>query len=204
MDTKTKPWNKNKSVGQKKPFSVDQVETIRRILETKKNLRDIALFNVAIDSMLRSVDLLALTVGDVVDHDGNVVVEFNVKQRKTLKGVRVFLSDHARESIEKWIKKSKKIRNDFLFSGTRRSKDKAITREAYRKLVKRWIADAYLDPSLYSTHSLRRTKAAFIYSKTQNVEAIRILLGQSSVSATSHYLGLEQSDALDIAKNFKM
>ena len=67
------PWNKGKSVGQKAPFSPRDVQTIKQIVENAGNLRDLALFAVGIDTMLRAVDLLALQVRDVTDHDGKVV-----------------------------------------------------------------------------------------------------------------------------------
>ena len=69
---------------------------------------------------------------------------------------------------------------------------------------KRWLEDLGVAADDYSTHSLRKTKASAIYENTKNVEAIRQLLGHSSVSATSHYLGIEKAQALDIAREHKM
>ena len=74
----------------------------------------------------------------------------------------------------------------------------------YQRLVKGWLESLGLAADDYSTHSLRKTKASAIYDATKNVEAVRQLLGHSSVAATSHYLGVEQAKALDIAKNHKM
>jgi site-specific recombinase XerD len=71
-------------------------------------------------------------------------------------------------------------------------------------LVKRWAAYARLDPRQFSTHSLRRTKATVVYQHTHNVEVVRQLLGQSSMAATSTYLGIEQRDALEIARKFEI
>jgi integrase len=133
--------------------------------------------------------------------NGSVVEEFQVQQQKTGDGVRVALSPNTIEILMRWIAESGKGKDDYLFTGLRRSQHKAITREGYRLLVKQWMKSANLDPAPYSTHSLRRTKASIIYDQTQNVEAVRILLGQHSVSSTSHYLGLGKSDALKIAKS---
>ena len=60
-----------------------------------------------------------------------------------------------------------------------------MSKVQYRNLVKKWVTAARLDPADYSSHSLRRTKAAIIYEKTKNIEAVRELLGQTSVAATS-------------------
>jgi len=198
-------WNQGRSIGQMRPLTPEQVRTIRSLLDTKGSLRDIALFETAIDTMLRAVDLLRLQVATVTSHGSAVAVEFNIQQQKTRQGVRVSLSTRTRDTLGKWIKQSGKGANDHLFTSLRRSvKAGPITREAYRLLVKSWVTSAGLDPALYSTHSLRRTKAAYLYERTQNVEAVRLLLGQSSVAATSHYLGLEESDALAIARRFEM
>ena len=61
----TMPWNKGVAVGQKAPLKHYQVWRIRRLLETEGKLRDLALFFLALDSMLRSSDILRLKVGDI-------------------------------------------------------------------------------------------------------------------------------------------
>lgn len=204
MNKNPKTWNKGKAVGQMKPLTTKQVELIRGTLELVGNLRDMALFATAIDSMLRSVDLLHLKVEDVVDSTGTVRDKFSIQQQKTSKPVGILLFPKTMEILTEWIEASGKIPSDYLFTGLRRSKDRPITHEMYRNLVKKWVKDIKLDPSQYSTHSLRRSKASLIYEKTNNVEAVRILLGQSSVAATSHYLGLEQKDALEISRQIAM
>jgi integrase len=78
-----RPWNKGKSVGQKRPFTLEQVQLIKRTLDADGNLRDLALFSTAIDTMLRSVDVLRLTVEDVIDDAGHVVDEITIRQQKT-------------------------------------------------------------------------------------------------------------------------
>jgi len=79
-----------------------------------------------------------------------------------------------------------------LFTRLRGDPDQAISTWQYR------------DPAVYSSHSLRRTKAAYIYEKTRNVEAVRELLGQSTISATSVYLNVGKHRALEIAKRLAM
>src|SRR5215211_3108404 len=189
------PWNKGKSVGQKTPFSPREVQTIKQILENEGNLRDLALFSVGIDTMLRGVDLLALKVEDVTDHEGQIVEQFTVAQKKTGKATLVALLPYSRQMLHRWTEVSGKLPWHYLFTGIRKNKDRPISTNQFRRLVKRWAAYAKLDSRKFSTHSLRRTKAALVYQHTHNVEVVRQLLGQSSITATSAYLGIDKHEA---------
>jgi integrase len=195
-----RPWNKGKSVGQKRPFTPEQVQLIKRTLDADANLRDLALFSTAIDTMLRSIDLLRLTVEDVTDDVGHLVDEITIRQQKTGECGR-----HLRlypKVLGRWIIESKKLPEDYLFTRLKGDKRKSLTRDHYRELVKRWARIARADPRAFGTHSLRRTKAAYIYEQTRNIEVIRELLGQKSVSATSAYLNVGKKKALAIARKF--
>src|SRR5262245_25436932 len=97
------PWNKDKAVGQMAPFSPEQAQLIRSLLVAEKKIRDLALFNTAIDTMLRASDLLPLRVNDITDHNGDVVHEFTVRQKKTGHGHVVALSPETRNSIADWL-----------------------------------------------------------------------------------------------------
>ena len=66
---KYSPWNKGRLIGQKRPLLAKQVWAIRARLELVGNLRDLALFNLAIDSKVRGCDLVRLRVGDLVVGD---------------------------------------------------------------------------------------------------------------------------------------
>jgi integrase len=197
-------WNKGKAVGQMKPLTPKQVRMIKDALSSKgdlKSLRDLVLFSAAIDTMLRSVDLLSLRVEDVQDERGEIRDRFWILQQKTGKRHLVEISEGTREVLKEWISKGRKFEEDFLFTGTRKGKFQAISREQYALLVKKWIREfAQADPKEYSTHSLRRTKAALVYKRTGNIEAVRQLLGQHNVNATSVYLNVGQEDALAIAR----
>jgi integrase len=70
----------------------------------------------------------------------------------------------------------------------------------YARLVARWITMIGLDPTLYGTHSLRRTKATLIYRRTGNLRAVQLLLGHTKIESTVRYLGVEVDDALAIAE----
>ncbi len=206
--SRKQPWNKGKSIGQMRPLTPAEVQTIKRLLKTEGSARDLALFSTAIDTMLRSRDLLALTMNDVTDHDGRVLEEFTVRQQKTGKGTLVALMPGTRAALKDWIEKDNKLPWEPLFTGLRggkhKARDKPITTTQYRTLVKKWVGYARLDPALYSSHSLRRTKAALVFEATRNVEVVRQLLGQSTVSATSAYLNVDSKRALDIARKIEI
>jgi len=70
----------------------------------------------------------------------------------------------------------------------------------YARLVTRWVTIIGLDPGLYGTHSLRRTKATLIYRRTGNLRAVQLLLGHAKIESTVRYLGVEVDDALALAE----
>ena len=198
------PWNKGKPQGRKTPLTFDQVRTIKSLLAAENALRDLVLFCVAVDTMLRSCDLLALRVCDVVDKDGKVHDTFTVGQHKVKgRAVVVALTEDTQRLVGRWIKTSGKIRWDYLFTSLKRPA-KPIADSTYRQLIKQWVTMARLDPARYSSHSLRRTKSALIYEATGNVEACRLLLGHKDVAVTSAYLGVSEQDALALAQRIKV
>ena len=193
---------------QKKPLTGKQTKALSKLLLDKP--RDRALFHVGIDSMLRSSDLRFLTVDDVTDSQGIVREECSITQQKTKKTVTFNLGETTREALQTWIGVSGKRGEEYLFSSRTKNyagkqlKEQPISQVQYQRLVKGWLESLGVATDDYSTHSLRKTKASAIYDATKNVEAVRQLLGHSSVAATSAYLGIEQAKALDIAKNHKM
>ena len=199
------PWNKDKAIGQMAPFNAQQAQLVRMILTAEGKLRDLALFNTAIDTMLRASDLLALKVNDVTDHDGNLVEELNIRQKKTGAGHVVALGEESRDALADWILNVGKNPDDFLFTSIgNRKTGRSITRQQYGNLVKQWAAHARLDPKKHSTHSMRRTKSAAIYDATKNLAACQHLLGHKDIGSTARYLGVDQRKALDLAKRIKV
>ena len=85
-----------------------------------------------------------------------------------------------------------------MFCGRR--PDRCLTTRQYARLLSGWIANIGLDPNLYGTHSLRRTKATLIYKRTGNLRAVQLLLGHTKIESTVRYLGIEVDDALEIAE----
>ena len=66
--------------------------------------------------------------------------------------------------------------------------------------MKQWVATINLDPAMYGTHSLRRTKVTLIYRRTANLRAVQLLLGHKKLESTVRYLGIEVDDALELAE----
>ena len=191
------PWNKGKLVGQKRPLQPKHVWAIRTRLQLSDRKRDLALFNLAIDSKLRSCDLVSLKVEDVGPH-GYAMERAMVRQKKTSRPVRFELTEHTRQAIDHYLAQSSKAPRDFLFSG--RSIHWALTTRQYARLVSGWIGSIGLDPSSFGTLSLRRTKATLIYRRTGNLRAVQLLLGHTKIESTVRYLGIEVDDALTISE----
>src|SRR5271168_1081006 len=149
------PWNKGKLIGAKPPLRQKHVWAIRTKLQIERRTRDLALFNLAIDSKLRGCDVVALKVDDIAPH-GYAVDRATVRQKKTGHPVRFEITEQTRQAVDEYITASGKKPGEFLFGRQRRSGQCMSTRQ-YARLVGDWIKSVGLDPSLYGTHSLRRT-----------------------------------------------
>jgi integrase len=196
--TKRPPWNKGKLTGAKPPLRPKHVWSIRTKLQVDGRTRDLAMFNLAIDSKLRGCDVVALRIEDVAP-SGYAVDRATVRQKKTGQPVRFELTEQTRQAVDDYLGATGKKPGEFLFSG-RRGPGQSITTRQYARLVSEWIASIGLDPHLFGTHSLRRTKAALIYRRTGNLRAVQLLLGHSKIESTVRYLGIEVDDALAIAE----
>ncbi len=196
--TRREPWNKGKLIGPKPPLQPRHVWAIRTRLQLAGQTRDLALFNLAIDSKLRGCDVVSLKVDDVAPH-GYTVDRATVRQRKTGRPVKFEITEQTRQAVDNHLASSGRKAGDFLFTG-RRNHDTPLTTRQYARLLSEWIAGIGLDPALYGTHSIRRTKATLIYRRTGNLRAVQLLLGHTKVESTVRYLGIEVDDALAIAE----
>ena len=152
-----------------------------------------------LDTMLRTSDLRNLTVHDVQSSEtGEIKEQISVTMKKTDNTVACILDQATRESLHQWITTTGKSTNDYLFTG-RKDPDKPITDTHHRHLLINCCKAAGVTAEIKATHSIRKTKATIIYKETQNVEAVRILLGHRSIAATSAYSGVEDSEALALA-----
>jgi integrase len=192
------PWNKGKLTGAKPPLRPKHVWSIRTKLEIEGRTRDLAIFNLAIDSKLRGFDVVAIRVEDVAA-GGDTADRATVRQKKTGRPVRFELSEQTRQAVDDYLKATNKRPGEFLFTG-RRGSETCITTRQYARLVSKWIGSAGLNPRLFGTHSLRRTKATLIYRRTGNLRAVQLLLGHTKIESTVRYLGIEVDDALAIAE----
>ena len=195
---KRSPWNKGKLTGAKPPLRPKHVWSIRTKLQVEGRTRDLAMFNLAIDSKLRGCDVVALKVENVAP-GGYAVDRAAVRQKKTGQPVRFELTEQTREAVDDYLRTALKKPGEFLFSG-RRGPGRSMSTRQYARLVSEWIASIGLDPHLFGTHSLRRTKAALIYRRTGNLRAVQLLLGHTKIESTVRYLGIEVDDALAIAE----
>lgn len=192
------PWNKGKITGQKPPLKRSEIWAIRVHLQMQGRTRDLALFNLAIDSKLRACDLVSIWVRDVTQA-GQVANRAIIMQRKTKRPVQFEIMDQTRIAVGNWFALRNLGAHDYLFP-SRKNLNAHITTRQYSKLLKDWVTDIGLDPKNYGTHSLRRTKATLIYRRTKNLRAVQLLLGHSKVESTVRYLGIELDDALEIAE----
>ena len=188
-----------------KPFTRDEIRKIRKVLKNRiDGKRDLAMFNVQVDTMLRTSDLRRLKVSDVrYKENQEIKDQFSLTMEKTGRTVSCVLDVEAQGSLQEWIAESGKDSKDYLFTG-RKDLNKPITDTHHRHLLKSWCRAAGIKAESKATHSIRKTKATIIYKETQNVEAVRKLLGHRSVTATSAYLGVEDSEALALARGTKV
>jgi integrase len=195
---KQMPWNKGKLTGAKPPLRQKHVWAIRTKLQIDQRTRDLALFNLAIDSKLRGCDVVALKVEDVAPN-GYCADRATVRQKKTGLPVRFELTEQTRQAVDEYIRTTSKKSGEFMFTASRERKRRMTTRQ-YARLLCEWIASIGLDPHLFGTHSQRRTKATLIYRRTGNLRAVQLLLGHTKIESPVRYLGIEVDDALSIAE----
>jgi integrase len=180
--------------------SVTVTRSIRTKLQLEKRARDLALFNLAIDSKLRGCDVVAVRVDDVAPN-GYTLDRATIRQKKTDRPVRFELTEQTRQAIDDYLRISRRKSGDFLFAGRR---GEGLTTRQYARLVGQWIASIGLDPLKFGTHSLRRTKATLIYRRTGNLRAVQFLLGHTKIGSTVRYLGIEIDDAIEIAEKIEV
>jgi len=167
-------------------------------LQLADNCRELALFNLAIDSKLRGSDLVEIRVSDI-SKSGVVASRAMVSQQKTGRLVQLEITEQTREAITQWLKKMNLSGTDFLFPSRQKNSAHLSTRQ-YARIVEGWVTDIGLDSNSYGTHSLRRTKPTLIYKRTKNLRAVQLLLGHTKLESTVRYLGIEVDDALEIVE----
>ncbi len=170
------PWNKGKLIGAKPPLRASHVWSIRTKLQLEGRIRDLALFNFAIDSKLRGCDVVAVRVDDVAPN-GYALDRATVRQKKTGRPVRFEVTEQTRQAIDEYLRVACRKPGEFLFAG-RSGNGHGLTTRQYARLVGQWIASIGLDPLKYGTHSL--------------------------LESTVRYLGIEIDDAIEIAEKIEV
>jgi integrase len=187
----TRPaWNKGKIIGTRLPLRPGHVSSIRAKLDLERRLRDLALFNLAIDSKLRGCDIAP---------NGYALDRASVLQKKTGRPVRFELTEQTRQPVDEYFRSTSREPAQLLFP-CRGGSDRSLTTRQYARLVARWVSSVGLDPRKFATHSMRRTKATLIYRRTGHLRAVQLLLGHICIESTIRHLGVEVDDALEIAE----
>lgn len=192
------PWNKGTLVGQKAPLKLKEIWAIRIRLQLAEKVRDLALFNLAIDSKLRGCDLVSLRVCDI-SQGKSIYPRAIVMQRKTHRPVQFEITELTRQSVAVWIDLARLAPDAYLFS-SRVTKSPHLSTRQYARIVAGWVKSIGLDQATYSTHTMRRTKATLIYRRAKNLRAVQLLLGHTKLESTVRYLGIEVDDALEMAE----
>lgn len=198
LESPRDPWNKGRLVGAKTALRLKEVWAIRILLQLSRRIRDLALFNLGLDSKLRGCDLVSLKVSDVT-LGGRVASRATVVQRKTQRPVQFELTEHTRDALQVWIASRCLQASEYLFPSRARAGRPISTRQ-YGRIVDKWIGSIGLDPAGYGTHTMRRTKPTLIYRRTKNLRAVQLLLGHTKLESTVRYLGIEVDDALELAE----
>jgi integrase len=183
------PWNKGKLIGQKLPLKLKEIWAIRIRLQMAHDIRELAMFNLAIDSKLRGCDLVNLKVCDVAQ-DGRVSSRAIIMQQKTHRSVQFEITEQTRDSLVNWISQAQLKSDEYLFSSRIHNSPHLSTRQ-YARIVEHWVTSIGLDPAAYGAHTMRRTK---------NLRAVQLLLGHTKLESTVRYLGIEVDDALEVSE----
>jgi integrase len=142
-NSKSAPWNKGRLTGQKRPLKPKDVWAIRVRLQLQHRRRDLALFNLAIDSKLRGCDLVRLQVNDVCV-GGQVRDRTTVIQKKTDRPVQFEITEQTRASIRDWLPSVAARRAQYLFPSRLQAQPHLSTRQ-YARIVHAWVASVGLD-----------------------------------------------------------
>jgi integrase len=184
--------------GAKLPLRPMHVWAIRVRLQLEGRDRDLALFDIALDSKLRGCDVVALRLADIMA-GGSIRRRATVVQQKTGRPVQFELTDQTRRSVTRWLALRPAGQGGWLFPSRKHTGHHLSTRQYFR-LLKRWVAQIGLPPAAYGTHSMRRTKVSMLYRKTGNLRACQLLLGHTKLESTVRYLGVELDDALELSE----
>jgi integrase len=197
-----KSWNAGRIIGPKAPLKPKHIWAIRQQLKVSRRVRDLAMFNCALDAKLRACDLVKLRLSDVAP-GGVIRQRSTIIQQKTGRPVPFEITEPTRDALVAWLANRGRRPDHWLFPSRSRPGEHISTRQ-YARIVDQWVSMIDLDPQAYGTHSLRRTKVALVYKKTGNLRACQLLLGHGKLESTVRYLGIEVDDALAISEQIEL
>jgi integrase len=186
------------ALAKKAPLKLKEIWAIRVRLQLAGRRRELALFNLAIDSKPRACDLVRLRVRNVCQ-DASIAPRAIVLQQKTQRPVQFEITEPTRETVGAWIVEAGLKSEDPLFPSRVHPSAHLSTRQ-YACFVDRWVELLGLNAASYGTHTMRRTKATLIYRRTKNLRAVQLLLGHTKLQSTVRYLDIEVNDALEMAE----
>jgi site-specific recombinase XerC len=152
-------------------------------------MRELALFNLAVDSNLNACDIVQLRVCDIAK-GRHILSRATIAQLESQRAIQFEVADETRDSVAAWIAHEKLKSDQYLFP-SRLSESPHLSTRQYARLVASWVRSIGLDPSVYGTQSLRRTKAALIYRRTKSLLAAQLFLGHTRLRSTARFLGIE-------------
>ena len=150
--------------------------------QSPETRRDLALFNVAIDSKLRGCDVVSLRRNDV-EPGGWMMSRAIIQQKKTGRPGQFENTSQSREAIAQWCNTANLWAGDYVFP-SRRSHSPHLSTRQYARFVEAWVSSIGLDRIVYGTHSMRRMKATLICRHTMNLRAVQPLLGDTKLEST--------------------
>ena len=202
IESNDEPILPGRFTGAKLALKPMHVWAVRVRLQVAGLYRDIALFDIALDSKLRACDVVALRLSDIISA-GSVKRRGIVLQQKTGRPVHFEITEQTRRSLAAWLAIRKEPASDWLFPSRMINGAHLSTRQYHRR-VKAWTHLIGLEPLAYGTHSLRRTKFSLLYRKTGNLRACQLLLGHTKLESTVRYLGVEVDDALQLSEGLEI
>ena len=184
--------------GQKPPLKPKDIWAIQIHLHNEHQVRDLAMFNLTIDSKLRGCDLVNLRVRDVdARRSDNAPSYGRAAEDPTTGAIRTDRADEVRGFC---IDQKANLKAEQYLFPSRQARSPHISTRQYPRTPTR-VAAIRLDTTAYGTHSMRRTKATLIYKRTKNLRAVQLLLGHTKLESTLRYLGIEVDDALEISEH---
>lgn len=191
LKNKSQVWNKGLAVGQKPPLNARQIGAIDRKLKSAAKLRDMVLFNLAIDSSLGATDLVRIRLKDL-SKKGRILQQVAVMSTQTNHVVQFELSPATQTLITNWVAENNLKAGSYLFA-SRISDSPHISARQYARIVASWIVLIGLDPRDYSAQSLRRSKPMIMVRRSKNLTAAMAQLGHARMRSTLRFLGIHDS-----------